>query len=121
MDDEHPTVLEGSLIEGAAEFVAERIAGGVSNQGIWAEASGREPEIETAFVWDEDSRDLSKWLYNGTIDRPGDLGYWVGYRIVKAYYEHQADGRQANRDIVEMRDAKAFLAKSGWKPALRLR
>jgi hypothetical protein len=31
-------------------------------------------EIETAFVADEDQTDLSKWLYNGTWDKQGDLG-----------------------------------------------
>jgi hypothetical protein len=120
VDDEHPTVLEASLIEGAAEFVAEQIAGGVSDPGIWAEVEGRETEIESAFVPDEDRTDLSKWLYNGTIDKPGDLGYWVGYRIVKAYYQHAADKRRAMRDILEMSDPQAFLAKSGWHPGIKL-
>jgi uncharacterized protein YjaZ len=45
--------------------------------------------------------------------RPGDLGYWVGYRIVKSYYQHAADQRQAFREILKMTDPKAFLAKSG--------
>jgi hypothetical protein len=120
VDDEHPTVLEASLIEGAAEFLTEKIAGGVSDPGVWAEARGRDAEIETAFAKDEDSRDLSKWLYNGSIDKPGDLGYWVGYRIVRGYYEKAPDKRAAIRDILEMRDPKAFLAKSGWHPGLRL-
>jgi len=31
VDDEHPTVLEGSLIEGAAEFTAELISGDISS------------------------------------------------------------------------------------------
>jgi len=121
VDDEHPTVLEASLIEGAAEFVAERISGGVSNPGIWKEAKGREAEIEAAFVSDKDRIDLSKWLYNGTIDQPGDLGYWVGYRIVKAYYRRSTDKRRAIRDILEMSDPNAFLAKSGWYPGIGLR
>ena len=119
-DDEHPTVLEGSLVEGAAEFMGEKISGAVGDPGIWAEAKGREDQIETAFVADEGKTDLSNWLYNGTIDKPGDLGYWVGYRIVKAYYQHAADKRQAIRDILEMTDPKAFLAKSGWRPGIRL-
>jgi hypothetical protein len=120
VDDEHPTVLEGSLVEGAAEFMAELITGSVSEPGVWAEAKGRETAIETAFVSDEDKTDLSAWLYNGTIDKPGDLGYWVGYRIVKAYYVHAADKRQAIRDIIEMHDPKAFLARSGWRPGIAL-
>lgn len=120
VDDDHPTVLEAALIEGAAEFMTEQIAGAVSDPGVWAEAKGRETQIETAFVPDEDKTDLSKWLYNGTIDRAGDLGYWVGYRIVKAYYQHAADKRQAVRDILEMTDPKAFLTRSGWRPGIVL-
>lgn len=120
-DDEHPTVLEISLVEGAAEFMAEKISGAVSDPGVWTEARGREKEIETAFVPDEDSRDLSKWVYNGTIDKPGDLGYWVGYRIVKAYYQHAADKRRAIGDIIGMTDPKAFLVKSGWYPGIPLK
>ena len=120
VDDEHPTVLEASLIEGAAEFIAEKISGGVSDPGVWEEVKGRETEIETAFVQDESQTDLSKWLYNGTINKPGDLGYWVGYRIVKSYYEHAPDKRLAIRNILEMSDPKLFLAKSGWHPGIKL-
>lgn len=120
VDDDHPTVLEGSLIEGAAEFMAESISGGISDPGVWAEAKGRETKIETAFVPNEDRTDLSNWLYNGTMEKAGDLGYWVGYRIVKSYYQHATDKGQAIRDIVQMNDPKAFLAKSGWYPGINL-
>jgi hypothetical protein len=120
-EDSHPTVLEASLAEGAAEFMAEMISGGVAERGVWAEAKGHETEIETRFVADEDKTDLSNWLYNGTLDKPGDLGYWVGYRIVKSYYQHAADKRQAIRDILGMTDPKAFLARSGWRPGIKLR
>jgi hypothetical protein len=44
----------------------------------------------------------------------------VGYRIVKAYYQHAADKRRAMRDILEMSDPQAFLAKSGWHPGIKL-
>jgi hypothetical protein len=120
-DDEHPTVLEASLVEGAAEFIDEQIAGGVAEPGVWAEAKGHETEIETAFVRDEDKTDLSDWLYNGSMTKAGDLGYWVGYRIVKAYYQHASDKHQAIRDILAMSDPKAFLARSGWHPGIVLR
>jgi hypothetical protein len=51
-------------------------------------------------------------------DTPGDLGYWVGCRIVKSYYQHSADKSGAIRDILEMTDPKAFVAKSGWFPGI---
>jgi hypothetical protein len=120
-NDEHPTVLELSLVEGAAEFTAELISGEVSSyQFAGSSMKGREKEIESAFVPDEDKTDISKWLYNGTREKPGDLGYWVGYRIVKSYYQHADDKRRAFREILEMTDPKAFLAKSGWYPGIQL-
>lgn len=120
VDDEHPTVLEMSLIEGAAEFTAELVSGEVSNSQFRESTKGRELEIETAFVPDEDKTDISKWLYNSTLEKPGDLGYWVGYRIVKSYYQHAPDKTQALREILQMTDPKAFLAKSGWYPGIQL-
>jgi hypothetical protein len=119
-NDPHPTVLGGSLMEGAAEFSAEMTSGAVANYEHAAVTKGHEREIESAFAADEDSLDLSKWLYNSTHDKPGDLGYWVGYRICKAYYQHAKDKRQAFHDILEISDPKLFLAKSGWYPGIVL-
>lgn len=95
VDDEHPTVLEGSLVEGAAEFIGELISDEVAYSQFGASTKGHELEIERMFVTDEDKRDLSNWLNNGTSQTPGDLGYWVGYRIVKSYYQHATHKRQA--------------------------
>lgn len=113
------TVLRISIMEGAAEFAAELISGDVGNyqHKIWTR--GHEAQIEAAFVRDQDKTDFSDWLNNGpgTPDKPGDLGYWVGYRIVTAYYRNAPDKHQALVEIFGMRDPKAFLTKSGWRPA----
>lgn len=119
-EDDHPTVLESSLIEGAAEFMTSLITGGVAEPGVWTEAEGRKTEIETEFVADEDKKDLTNWLYNGSMTKAGDLGYWVGYRIVKSYYDHASNKRRAIHDILGMTDPKAFLARSGWHPGVVL-
>lgn len=119
-DDPHPTVLEASLMEGAAEFMAKLVAGGVANPGSGAGTKGRDREIETRFVADENKTDLSGWVYNGTLDRPGDLGYWVGYRIVTSYYQHAVDKHRAIRDIIDLTEPREFLAKSKWHPGIRL-
>jgi hypothetical protein len=55
-----------------------------------------------------------------TYEKPGDLGYWDGYRICKANYQHAKDKRQAFRDILEISDPKLFRAKSGWYPGIVL-
>ena len=50
------------------------------------------------------------------MEQGGDIGYWVGYRIVKAYYQRAADKQQRHcAKILELSDPKAFLAKSGWR------
>lgn len=127
-DDDHPTVLQAALVEGTAEFVAELVSGDMGYHRFDTWPKGREKAIEAQFVPDEDKTDLSKWFYNVTDvntgfakpDWPGDLGYWVGYRIVKSYYERAADKRAALRDILQMTDPHAFLAASGWQPGMVL-
>jgi Predicted Zn-dependent protease (DUF2268) len=119
VDDEHPTVLERSLIEGAAEFVAELISGKTGYSHFPALTKGRELEIETAFAADVDQTDLSRWIDNSTMEQGNELGTWVGYRIVRAYYQRAADKQLALREILELSDPKAFLAKSGWRPAMQ--
>ncbi len=114
-------VLKATLIEGGAEFIGELISGSVSSTQFPAALKGREKEFETAFFGDLDKKAVgSAWLYNypGTPVHPPDMGYWIGYRITKAYYRQAKDKRQALRDIIELRDPKAILAKSGWRPGI---
>lgn len=114
------TVLERSLLEGGAEMISELICGLAGQAHFPGLTQGREQQIETAFLADQDKTELSAWLDNSTMEKPGDLGYWVGHRIAKSYYQHATDKHQAVRDILQMTDAKAFLAKSGWYPGIKL-
>lgn len=120
-DEEHFTVLQRSLLEGIAELTAELTSGKTGYVHFGSLTQGREKEIETAFTADQDQTDLSQWVDNSTLEQPRDLGYWVGYRIAKSYYQHSPDKTQAFRELLEMTDAKAFLAKSGWYPGIQLR
>lgn len=121
--DPRATVLRRSLVEGGAEFVAELISGGVGNARHAQWTRGREAEIETAFVDDMHGTDLSAWTdnYRQVPDEPYDMGYWVGYRIVKAYYQGAADKNAALARILEMDDPEAFLAESGWRPGMTIK
>lgn len=118
-DPTKPTsVLKQSLVEGVAELVAELISGEVGNAHLKKWTAGRERAIGEAFLADADSQDVSRWLYSGvgTPEQPGFLGYWVGYRIAKAYYLKAEDKRSALKTLLALRDPKAILAESGWKP-----
>ncbi|MEH6416037.1 DUF2268 domain-containing putative Zn-dependent protease [Pseudomonas sp. CGJS7] len=121
-NDPNATVLRLALAEGVGELVAELTSGNVGN-GRHAEwTRGKEEQIETAFLRDKDSTDLSKWFFNYKkgSDEPYDLGYWVGYRIAKASYLRATDRKAELKRLIELGDPKAFLAQSGWTPGMRL-
>jgi uncharacterized protein YjaZ len=120
-EDLEGNVLTTTLLEGGAEFIGELISGSVGYKHLAPAVIGREKEFETAFLADLDKPAMgSAWLYNhpGTTDHPADLGYWIGYRITKAYYLNARNKRQALRDIIELRDPKAILDRSGWRPGM---
>lgn len=119
-EQQSATVLQRALNEGVAEFVGKLISGGLANAAVHASAKGRELEIETRFAADMDKTDLSAWFDNTTADDPGQLGYWVGYRIAKAYYQRAADKRAAIRELIRATDPHAILAGSGWHPGIVL-
>jgi hypothetical protein len=120
-DDPNATVLRVSLAEGVAELVAELISGDVGNPRLAQWSHGKEAQIESAFARDMDSTDLSAWLFNYRgPDEPYDMGYWVGYRIAKAYYLKAGDRKAALRNAIELDDPKTFLAASGWTPGMAL-
>src|SRR5690606_15842616 len=111
------SVLRHSIAEGAADFIAELATGrAVRNQY----AESRERQLWEQFKPDAATKDYGPWLYNGgredrPEDVPPDLGYWIGYRITKSFYEKAADKREALNDILSIRDFAAFLEESGYK------
>jgi hypothetical protein len=114
------TLLFQSLLEGGADFVGELTSGETINPQLKAWTRGHECAIERKFLKDALGTDTSGWMYGGvgTPDKPGDLGYWVGYRIAKAYYANAKDKRQALSDLllIDNEHAPAFLERSGWAP-----
>jgi hypothetical protein len=114
------TVLKQSMTEGVAELIAELTSGEASESHLQRWTQGRQREIGEAFLSDVDSKDFKSWLYNGagTPEKPGDLGYWVGYCIAKSYYTHAQDKRAAIKTLLELKDPKQILADSDWKPGV---
>lgn len=75
-----------------------------------------EKALRDKFEKDLNKQDSSYWLWESLDqkDRPILLGYAVGYKIIKAYYEKAEDKEVAIQDILAITDAKEFLAKSGY-------
>ena len=108
------SLLAQSIREGSADFLTELVSGRHINQKVHAFANPREAELWKEFQQKMHSHDTTGWLYTDAKDRPHDLGYWMGYKITKAYYDRAADKQQAIREILEVRDFEAFLEKSGY-------
>jgi hypothetical protein len=109
-------LLAAALGEGSADFIAELISGSHIINPAYAYGDAHEQELWTEFKSAMDGEDTSNWLYEGdrATGRPADLGYWMGYRIARAYYERATDKRAAVKEILEFRDPKGFLAASGY-------
>lgn len=109
-------LLMASLIEGAADFIAERAIGQHINKPIHEYGETHEAELWKEFEGIMLENDISNWLYNGTNakDRPADLGYYMGYKICESYYAQAEDKSKALIDIIEMKRYKKFLKKSGY-------
>jgi len=110
------TLLRASITEGSADVVAELLTGWPKHDAF---GEAHEAELWRDFQRDMHSRDYSGWLYNGATrdplkDRPADMGYWVGYRIARAFYDRAPDKRAALNEIFTIRDFDAFLAASGY-------
>ena len=110
------TVLYQSLVEGTADLVAELLTG-KPRRNEYGEA--HEAELWREFQRDMHSRDHDAWLYNGRSRkdsaRPPDLGYWMGYRIAKAYFERSSDKAAALHQLLTTHDFDAIVAASGYR------
>ncbi|TMI66321.1 MAG: hypothetical protein E6H07_10615 [Bacteroidetes bacterium] len=66
------------------------------------------------------SHDINKKLFlfcnfhHSFESRPKDLGYWMGYKITKAYYTKATDKTKAIQEILNIKDFTSFLADSGY-------
>lgn len=107
-------LLSRCLKEGSADFIGELISGRHINEHVHEFADPIENELWTEFKERMHQSNIDGWLYSSAGDRPNDLGYWVGYKISKAYYDQAEDKQQAIHDILNIRDALAFLNQSGY-------
>ena len=110
------TLLALALREGSADLIAELTTGRHINPAAQRYGEHREQELWQRFRADMHRRETRDWMFVAPRDsgQPPDLGYWIGYRIARAYYERAADKRQAIVDILQLTDFPAFLAASGY-------
>jgi hypothetical protein len=111
-------LLGQAIKEGACDFVTELVMGKPLQNNYLIYGKQHEAELKELFKLDMFRPAYSNWLYNGsTIKTMADLGYFMGYAICKAYYNHSPDKKRAVKDIIELDYSNTtavenFLAKS---------
>ncbi len=123
-NDSLSSLIENNLLaqvikEGSADFLGELLSGSVEYCNLEMYQWG---EKHTQQLWAEfkedikDSTKISKWLYNEQPDRPMSLGYFMGYKITKAYYDKANNKKQAIKEILNISHDKfyEFLEKSNY-------
>ena len=119
MEHEVYTLLMNSIDEGAADFIGELISGEPMNPAPNRYGEAHLDSLAVEFALRRHGEDTSDWLYGttGRDARPNDLGYWIGYRIVKAYFDQREDKHAAIERILDPGDYDAFLTESGFLEA----
>lgn len=110
------TLLDRALREGAADFVGELISGSIINRVQRTYGNAHEQDLWQEFQKEMSGADASHWLYQGdrSKDRPADLGYYMGFKICEAFYQHSSDKRAAVARILNMTNGADFLKESGY-------
>lgn len=111
------SLLGQAIIEGSADFLAELFLDEPYKSQAYIYGRKNEEKLWTEFSKEMNSADISNWFYieSGKKDRPADLGYFIGYKITKSYYEKAKEKEKAIREIIEVTDFKKFLETSGYQ------
>ncbi len=110
-EDGETNLLQQSILEGSADFIAELVTEIKGNIAANKYGNENKEELCKEFVKIMDKNNMQDWLYgtNGKDNRPNDLGYWIGYEIVKAYFDKMDDKKLAVNHILNIDSFKRFL------------
>ncbi len=110
------SLLALTIREGAAEFLADRVTGRMTQEEARVFAREHEADIWRLFQDEMRSPDTAGWLWSTPTrpDWPRDFAYAFGARIVEAYYERAGDRRRAVAEILSVTDYEDFLRASGF-------
>ncbi|MEL6250832.1 MAG: DUF2268 domain-containing putative Zn-dependent protease [Bacteroidota bacterium] len=110
------SLLAASIREGSADFITDMVMGENMNQHVHDHANPQEAELWQEFRTVMKGNNYHNWLYTQNKGRMKDLGYWMGYKIVEAFYQKHKDETDVISQILNIEDYAAFLTSSGYNP-----
>jgi len=98
------SLLAQSLLEGVAEFIAEKTTGQLSTLPAKAYGESHKDRVKEIFTSQMFNSLPGFWLYSNTENEFGvrDLGYYVGYAICEKYYNGIKDKKRAIKEMIEL-------------------
>lgn len=122
-------LLGQCLLEGVAEFIAEKATGKRSTLPALLYGKANKKRIAAAFASQMFNTSNGFWLYSDTDNefKMRDLGYYVGYAICEGYYNKSSEKKQSVKNMIELdynnqSSLIAFATQSGYfeKPVAEL-
>ncbi len=104
------------LREGTAEFFSWLVLGEITQTDALEYTLKNEMKLWGQFRKDMHGSETGDWIWTLPSDPelPGFVGYAIGFRIVKSYYENAVDKEQVLHEILSATDYPTFLEKSGY-------
>jgi hypothetical protein len=110
--DQNPvTNLELAMIEGGAEFVCYRVTGRRTIYPAWNYGLHHEQKLWNDFRPVLDSAIDMKWFRDITDNinnRPGSLGYFIGFRICESFLAHAENKNTSLEEIIKMENPEGI-------------
>lgn len=105
-----------SLREGVPEFFTDLVLGEITQTEALEYVLNHETRLWDQFKGEMHGSETGDWMWTLPSDpeQPPYVGYALGFRIAKAYYENAADKEKALREILSVTDYPAFIEKSGY-------
>ncbi len=98
------SLLSRTLIEGVAEFIAEKSLNTSSPNEAIIYGKKNDQKIKDAFVKEMFTQFEVMWFWGNANNqfKTGDIGYYVGYAISKSYYEQAKNKEKAIKEMIEL-------------------
>ena len=104
-------LLEKAIKEGSCDFIAELCTGQNPSASVHGYANAREKQLWGEFKTKMKTDEMNGWT-GIPQDRPAGLAYWMGYKIIEAYYQKQADKRKAIQILLGQKIIIRYLRKA---------
>jgi len=106
-----------SIAEGAADFVTFLLQGKYSDPLVYSYGYENEDKLWELFQVQKDSEETDEWLFNSynlKTGIPGNMGYFIGFRICESFFHRAPDKIAAVKEILEIQYFENFWKESGY-------